>query len=95
MTVPAPMDISGADERARHVAYLLKAVVRELTGGWGVWCSDSGVLYATRDKTLTKEQLKANLSQTIHGESPLALVERLREEMHLEAGRKVQAPVGL
>ncbi|MFC5744865.1 hypothetical protein [Actinomadura rugatobispora] len=94
-TAAMPMDISNADDRAQRLAYLLKGVIRELTGGWGVWCSDTGVLYATRDRTITQEELEDGLSRTLYADSPTALVERLRQEMHLEAGRKVDRPAGL
>ncbi|KAB2347383.1 hypothetical protein [Actinomadura rudentiformis] len=76
-----PVSIDAATAEAQRVAYRLKGVIRELTGGWSTWASDTGKLYAVNPARLTDEQISAGCAQTVHGENPAELVENLRFQM--------------
>jgi hypothetical protein len=84
-----PADITAADDRAKQLAYLLKGLVRELCG-WGAWISDTGVLYASRDRGLSETQLAGGLAMTVHGADPRELAEQIREQASLEAKVRAQ-----
>jgi hypothetical protein len=47
---------------------------------WGVWLSDTGWWWATRNRTLTAEQLSAGCAQHLQAHSPGELAERIRQQ---------------
>lgn len=77
----SPVVIDAATAEAKQVAYRLKGVIRELTGGWSVWASDTGTLYAVNPETISDAQLGAGFSKTIHAKDAVTLVKGIRAEM--------------
>ncbi|MFD0886589.1 hypothetical protein ACFQ08_18745 [Streptosporangium algeriense] len=59
-------------------------VLGRYVGTWSIWRSDTGRWYATRlTRALTRDQLDANLSMTVHADDAEALDELLTEQERL------------
>jgi len=88
---PQPADLSSADYQAQQLIKSLQLMLRDLTG-WTVWASDSGAVYATRTRDLTKDELRAGLEMTIADEDPREVLAKIKQQMRKAARYDADRP---
>lgn len=89
-----PADHHHADDLLRRHNEDIARIVEHLTG-WHPWCSNKGILYATRVQALNDDELHAGLFRTLCA-LPEDMVEAIRVEtqkaLALTIAASTQAP---
>jgi hypothetical protein len=70
-------------EQNLSLAATVAAIESAFDGRWGVWLSDTGWWWATRNEALIAAELAAGCVPFIHADNPDELSERIRQQDEL------------
>ncbi|MGI5169839.1 hypothetical protein ACQEU3_46535 [Spirillospora sp. CA-253888] len=73
-----------APQNTRPSTHWQQELLAEVGGGWKIWTSDADSVYATRTRTLSGEELSADLHQTVAADDRDELAAKLRQQHQKE-----------